>query len=603
MKKITLLLLCIGCTIAIRASTNITTPTVSGHWTLAGSPYLVYNSITVAVDSSLTIDPGIEIVFQGPYYFGIFGILHASGSASHPINFTIQDTTGWYIDTASTGGWRGLSYAAYHSAIPDSSVLNYCNFRYMKNGYVGTTRSLHIQHCDFTNNKMCPSSVASSAAILSVFTIDTSVHVTVADCNFHDNVVTILSLIRIDNYSAGTTYMHNNNIHDNKISEYGGLLSGINAILRFDYNTVYNNGDSTTGGAFAIIDVTGDWIYFTGNKVYENVCQYRAPFYLRQGIVEIKGNYICNNRSLLIGTCGYAYGGGALFLQGTESDTITTNYIVSNNVIANNYSPYIGGGIYVVGSKVKITNNHIINNKAPKGSGIYMVSPSATIKNNIFYGNENNGLTSALSDDVHLNNISTPINLRYDHNWSTHPVYHGFQHLLGAVIYHLSDTLTNITGLTPGLVAPTLTANVTESALSADFSISSSSACINAGDTTHATTSAFDYGSNYRISGTAIDIGAYEYGAGLFPLYTHSYTIDEDKLILYPNPASNVLLVSLPETKGSLHIVDATGKQIIEKNVTGMLTTFDVHTLPRGIYVAVWNDGAGTIASKKIIVE
>ena len=42
---------------------------VSGTWTLAGSPYLINGDITIPFDSTLTIEPGIVVEFQGHYRF------------------------------------------------------------------------------------------------------------------------------------------------------------------------------------------------------------------------------------------------------------------------------------------------------------------------------------------------------------------------------------------------------------------------------------------------------------------------------------------------------------------------------------------------------
>ena len=48
---------------AVTAQTNITTTTVTGVWTLAGSPYLVQNYINIPAGQSLTIEPGVAVKF------------------------------------------------------------------------------------------------------------------------------------------------------------------------------------------------------------------------------------------------------------------------------------------------------------------------------------------------------------------------------------------------------------------------------------------------------------------------------------------------------------------------------------------------------------
>src|ERR1035437_9050469 len=92
---------------AAHASTSITTATVSGHWTLAGSPYLIYNDIQIAGGAALAIDPGVQVFFQGVYNLDVVGILKAAGTLSAPIAFTIADTTGFSSNADNcAGGWH-----------------------------------------------------------------------------------------------------------------------------------------------------------------------------------------------------------------------------------------------------------------------------------------------------------------------------------------------------------------------------------------------------------------------------------------------------------------------------------------------------------------
>ena len=49
----------------VSADTIVPGGYVSGTWTAAGSPYLVQGDITVHADSTLNIEPGVEVNFQG----------------------------------------------------------------------------------------------------------------------------------------------------------------------------------------------------------------------------------------------------------------------------------------------------------------------------------------------------------------------------------------------------------------------------------------------------------------------------------------------------------------------------------------------------------
>ena len=75
------------------ALTNITTPNVSGQWTLAGSPYIVQVNINVPTAASLKIDPGVEVQFYAGTKFNVFGKLIAKGTASQGILFCANDTS------------------------------------------------------------------------------------------------------------------------------------------------------------------------------------------------------------------------------------------------------------------------------------------------------------------------------------------------------------------------------------------------------------------------------------------------------------------------------------------------------------------------------
>ena len=99
------------------ADTHIPAGNVYGTWTSAGSPYLIDGEITIPTDSTLTIQPGVDIIFQGQYGLTIHGYLYALGSINDSIMFTSADTI---------QGWKFL----YFENSPDSSILMYCTVRH-----------------------------------------------------------------------------------------------------------------------------------------------------------------------------------------------------------------------------------------------------------------------------------------------------------------------------------------------------------------------------------------------------------------------------------------------------------------------------------------
>jgi parallel beta-helix repeat protein len=104
-------------TTLVSAQTVIPGGYVSGSWEASGSPFLVEGEITVHSDSTLNIEPGVEVNFQGHYKLIINGLLEAIGTQSDSILFTAADTV---------EGWHGIRFID----APDSSHISYCIVEY-----------------------------------------------------------------------------------------------------------------------------------------------------------------------------------------------------------------------------------------------------------------------------------------------------------------------------------------------------------------------------------------------------------------------------------------------------------------------------------------
>lgn len=115
MKKIFTSLLSIIVSICIYSQTQIATGNVSGVWTKANSPYIINGDIVVPSGSNLTINAGVQVLFNGHFSFTINGSLSAIGTSQDTILFTRYAQT-----TASKG--RGLKF----KDATGTSKLSYC---------------------------------------------------------------------------------------------------------------------------------------------------------------------------------------------------------------------------------------------------------------------------------------------------------------------------------------------------------------------------------------------------------------------------------------------------------------------------------------------
>ena len=102
--------------------TNIPNGNVSGTWTLANSPYYINGEITIPNDSTLTIEPGVEVIFTGHYIFYVKGRLLAVGTSKDTIRFTAAD---------KQTGWHGIRFLNTPNT-NDTSKIVYCSFKYGK---------------------------------------------------------------------------------------------------------------------------------------------------------------------------------------------------------------------------------------------------------------------------------------------------------------------------------------------------------------------------------------------------------------------------------------------------------------------------------------
>jgi parallel beta-helix repeat protein len=136
-----------------------------GPWNITGSPYIIVGDVTVPLGENLTIDPGVQVRFDGHYRITVDGRLHAVGTAVSRISMTSNNTTpapgDWdQIRVSSSGhaevSYSDISYGDYGLFLFSSSNHNITFNNISSNNYYGISLSQsdnnNINGNDFSQN-------------------------------------------------------------------------------------------------------------------------------------------------------------------------------------------------------------------------------------------------------------------------------------------------------------------------------------------------------------------------------------------------------------------------------------------------------------------
>ena len=588
----------------IYVSGDITTNTT---WT--ADTVKITGDVSVNSTVTLTINPGTYIEFQGYFHLYVLGRILAVANNNDSITFTINDTTGYVLNTSSAGGWGGISLQT--SANTDTSLFCYCNFEFCKNTAINSwKKKTRIENNTFNNNWDGLNFFQVNYSVVRFNTIKNCLGIAIkCDSNYlviisnnflYKNALGIyaLSSAEIENnkisYCQSGIEIFNNNstvIHNEIKNNVSGItLRESNSFI--SENIISNNtsvNSSTSGGIFC----QGSSPVISNNEISNNTSAGGAGIFVTSEPSGLHSNpliilnKICNNQATG-SSCGYNDGGSALLC-------VRSSALIINNIIANNLSAYYGTISCLDSSDALIINNTIVNNNAYVGGGISVFQTKLNALNNILWGNQ----ATFLGNQLFIGSADTISQIT---NCC-------FQDTLNSNIYNISIFQNNISN-DPLFVNPSAGVGIGYDGLAADWSLQPNSPCINAGktDTTGLHLDSLDIAGNIRILGGRIDIGAFEHENDT--ITSHLSSSGEFGLFVYPNPAKDYInLIILNTLKGGLqlNISDMSGKTLYVENITNNDLYYNkaisLTSFPKGVYVMHIAYENGKEISKTLIKE
>ncbi len=336
----------------LQAQETIVQPgNVSGVWTAAESPYLIQGNIRLPEGESLTIEPGAEVQFTGPYFLRILGDFNASGSDADSVRFS------W---SSGQINFSGINLDSL-SAQSDTARFNRCVFTSMNAGRI---RIWNVDKVVIENSRFHANSGHASGLVF----ISNSTNVRIIGNRFENNAA-----------SASSTY--------------GGALYIADASPDIIGNTFKNNSATFAGGALSIWRQNIPVTPLIKNNLFEGNS---AP---TAGAIDIKSNVVPHIESNQFINNTASVSGGAIWQSSIAAGTVT--YV--NNVFSGNTTNQRGGAIRSINSLCSFDGDIFEGNATTNFSGgaiHFNNNNTVTLTNCRFSGNSaNNGGAIAFEDD------------------------------------------------------------------------------------------------------------------------------------------------------------------------------------------------------------
>jgi hypothetical protein len=417
--RITFVVLLFSC-FSIFAQTTIFPGNVSGTWSLLNSPYWITGDITIPDDSTLLIEPGVMVEFQGYYALNVQGRLLAVGTALDTIVFTVNDTLGFHNPDTSLGGWNGIQFIDTPMG-NDSSKITYCRLQYGKavgtsppdnNGgaiYISNFHKVFISNCLITRNSAGGLNSPSGGGVSIFFS-----NVSLEENEISHNRAWDGGAIII--YESDAVFLNNHIVSNHAVAGGGGIWIGGLSNPQFNGDIYLNNISESNGGGIICWQTTNtilNAVTFTGNfanwgggvgvidcEMQLNNCTLddNSAISLGGGLASDFSNVNLSNTIFMGDTAGYLSGA----IHAWYSDITIKHAVFEDN------EADFGGAIHSDFSDIQIDSSTFRRNLAIDGAGIHSLNTNLSVDSCLFSQNQASNIGGGIQYHVDTTEYINP---------------------------------------------------------------------------------------------------------------------------------------------------------------------------------------------------
>jgi len=338
----------------VYAATGVGGTITTTTWTKANGPYRVTAAVTVPSGNTLTIEPGVDVLFDTDVQFIVEGRLHAVGTQTDSIRFL----------KGTAPNWRGIRITG-----GDTSTI--AHTRISDGKARGSTRQDSCGGALYLSGK--GTRVSMSNSVISgnsgswgggLFPYNHST-LTLTNCRISGNSASYGNGGGLFAYNSSTLTLTNCTISGNSARDNGGGLYAYSSTVTLTNCTISGNRASPYGPGGGL-DVWYSTVTLTNCTITGN----SASYYEGGGLYVFSSTARLTSCAISGNSARWA---GGLYAESSWCTPALENCItLTNCTISGNWASYNGGGLSASSSTVTLANCTITGNSAVgSGGGVY----------------------------------------------------------------------------------------------------------------------------------------------------------------------------------------------------------------------------------------